>query len=178
MVKTRLSWFSESNNLLSSTQSGFRKNRGTIDNLARLENTIQIRKNNGFYTLAVMLDLEKAFDLLWVKGLLFKLHEMEIRGKMLSSIRAFLSNRKFRVQVGSHRSTLQEMLNGSSQGSILSPLLFIILKKISESILRYCLSGWYADDFVLWMKRKNFTFFRRKVEEDELYKHSSYGDFM
>lgn len=126
MVKTRLSWFSESNNLLSSTQSGFRKNRGTIDNLARLENTIQIRKNNGFYTLAVMLDLEKAFDLLWVKGLLFKLHEMEIRGKMLSSIRAFLSNRKFRVQVGSHRSTLQEMLNGSSQGSILSPLLFII----------------------------------------------------
>ncbi len=132
----------------------------------RFENTIQIGKRNGYYTLAVMLDLEKAFDLLWVKGLLFKLYEMGVRGKMLSWIRDFLSHRKFQVQIASQRSTLRDMPNGSPQGSILSPLLFIILTNDLEATLSSSLTGWYADDFVLWKKHRNLSHLKKKVEED------------
>jgi hypothetical protein len=64
MINSRLTWFLESQNLLSLLQSGFRKKRGTIDNIERLENSIKKSLNNGKFTIAVMLDLEKAYNLM------------------------------------------------------------------------------------------------------------------
>ncbi len=166
MVKARLAWFLESNHLLSPSQSGFRKKRSTIDNLARLDNCIRISKKNGFYTLSIMIDLEKAFDLLWKKGLIYKLHELGTRGTMLNWILSFLTDRKFRVKVSSQRSSIRKTLNGCPQGSILSPLLFIILTNLIEKMMFSCQAGWYADDLVIWMRHKNLKYLKKKVSED------------
>ncbi len=166
MVKTRLYWIMESNGHLSPTQSGFRKKRSTIDNLARLDNCIQIGKKNGFYTLAITMDQEKAFDLLWMKGLIYKLHKKGIRGAMLNWIRSFLTDRRFRVQVGSKKSSPKVTTNGSPQGSILSPLLYIILTNLIEKKMLSCQAGWYADDLVIWMRHRNLNYLKKKVSED------------
>ena len=40
MINKRLTWYLESNNLISKFQSGFRAERGTNDNLVRLETFI------------------------------------------------------------------------------------------------------------------------------------------
>ena len=93
MIISRLTWILESKNLLSPLQSGFRKKKGTIDNITRLENSIQKSLNNGKFTVAVMLDLEKAYDLIWRKGLIDKMRKMGIRGRMIVWARAFLSER-------------------------------------------------------------------------------------
>ena len=45
----------------------------------------------------VFLDISKAFDKVWHKGLLYKLTQNGISGKLLSIISNFLSNRKQRV---------------------------------------------------------------------------------
>jgi hypothetical protein len=58
------------------------------------------------------------------------------------------------------------MPNGSPQGSILSPLLFIILTNHLDATLSSSLAGWYADDFVLWKKHRNFFYLKKKVQED------------
>ena len=41
MINKRLVWFLETNNILTNTQCGFRKNRSTTDQLVRLETIIR-----------------------------------------------------------------------------------------------------------------------------------------
>ena len=45
----------------------------------------------------VVLDISKAFDKVWYKGLTYKLKQNGIPGKLLNLIIDFLSNRKQRV---------------------------------------------------------------------------------
>ena len=50
--------------------------------------------DNGFEVRGVFLDISKAFDKVWHKGLLYKLKQNGISGKILSIIADFLSSRK------------------------------------------------------------------------------------
>jgi len=65
MVSTRLRWWMEDKQLFNKFQFGFRKNRSTIDQILRLADDAHKAVHNKQYTLAVMIDLEKAFDLVW-----------------------------------------------------------------------------------------------------------------
>ena len=62
MINKRLVWFLESNNILSNTQCGFRKNRSTIDHLVRLETFIRDAFVNKEHAVSIFFDLEKAND--------------------------------------------------------------------------------------------------------------------
>ena len=62
MINSSLSWYLETNGLITNMQTGFRKRRGTMDHLIRLETFIReafIRKQ---HLTAVFFDLEKAYD--------------------------------------------------------------------------------------------------------------------
>lgn len=65
MVNQRLSWELENRDLIDSFQSGFRKNRSTVTNLAILESEISSSISKKMFTAAVFFDLEKAYDKLW-----------------------------------------------------------------------------------------------------------------
>ena len=79
---------------LSDTQSGFRKGRSTLDQLVRLVNVIRTARLRKRKVLAVFLDLEKAFDLMWRSGVILKLTEYGIKGRTLKWIKDFLTDRK------------------------------------------------------------------------------------
>ena len=51
-------------------------------------------------TLGVFLDLEKAFDMVWREGIIAKLSQLGIKGKMLRWINDFLQDRSMKVRVG------------------------------------------------------------------------------
>ena len=74
--------------------------------------------------LCIFLDLEKAFDLMWTKGVLLQLTKFKIEGKILAWVQDFLKDRKIQVRVGSDLSDIKFVDNGSPQGSVLSPILF------------------------------------------------------
>lgn len=59
--------------LLVANQGGFHPNRGTIDNIVRLEISAQSALENKGYVMAVTLNLETANGLIWIKGLIHKL---------------------------------------------------------------------------------------------------------
>ena len=64
--------------------------------------------------------LEKAYDTVWKYGVIRDLHKVGLRGRMPMFIQNFLSNRVFRVHLGSIFSNIHEQEMGVPQGSILS----------------------------------------------------------
>ena len=132
MINNRLTWYLETNGLITNIQTGFRKWRGAIDHLIRLEAFIReafIRKQ---HLTAVFFDLEKAYDTTWKYGIMQDLHDLGLRGRLPMFIKNFLFERTFRVRVGSTFSDSQHQEEGVPQGSILSVTLFSI--KISNIV--------------------------------------------
>jgi len=70
MIVSRLKCFLEYYKLLDMSQSGF-KNRRTTDDILRLHDIVQKSLTNRHHVLAIFIDLEKAYDMVSHKVLLF-----------------------------------------------------------------------------------------------------------
>ncbi len=68
--------FLKANGLLKTNQSGFTPVDSTINQLINICNKIHCQLDNDDEILAVFLDLSKAFDKVWHKGLLYKLKKI------------------------------------------------------------------------------------------------------
>ena len=146
LVNARLTWHLETKNLLPNFQSGFRKGRSTMDNLVDLEQRIKINMNKKKKTYAVFLDMSRAYDKVWIPGLLKKLARLGIDGELLGWLKKFLLGRSFRVRIGDLLSGARQLLTGVPQGAILSPLLFNIMLYDFPSAPNQVKTLLYADD--------------------------------
>ena len=114
---------------------------------------MDILKNmeTGVKSLAVFIDLLRAYDILRIKGLLTKLHRLGLKGNMLNFLKNFLINRTFQVKIGKEKSNTFSSYNGLPQGSILSPLLFnLMIHDIPKCASNKVQNLLYADDCVIW----------------------------
>jgi potassium voltage-gated channel Eag-related subfamily H protein 8 len=100
-VNDRLVWFSVKNKLLTEFQSGFRKQRNTTDQLISFESFVREGFVHREHVVSVFFDLEKAYDTTWTYGILRDLHKCGLRGRLPELVAGFLTNRFFRVRVGS-----------------------------------------------------------------------------
>lgn len=82
MVNERLIDFLETNSKIKYYQSGFRKGRSKIDPAVRLEHEIRRAQVNRESVAAVIVDVEKAYDVMWKEGLLIRLHQIGIKWRM------------------------------------------------------------------------------------------------
>ena len=74
---------------------------------------------------SIFFDLEKAYDTTWKSGIMKDLHVMDLRGLLPLFIQNLLSERKFRVRVGTSLSDLYAQDMGVPQESVLSATLYI-----------------------------------------------------
>ena len=81
------------------------------------------RKRN---RLAVFYDLSKAFDKVWREGLLLKVLQAGVSGRMYKWIRCFLHDRSARVKVDGHLSDSVKMRECVPQGGVVSTTLFLV----------------------------------------------------
>ena len=129
----RLLSFLNKHKVLYEFQFGFREKHGTNIALTFLVDKILKSWENGEIVLGLFLDFSKAFDTVNHEILISKLYKYGIRGVTLNWFKSYLSNRKQYVSYNNIKSNELNITCGIPQGSILGPLLFLILKYYSDS---------------------------------------------
>jgi exonuclease III len=125
-VKKRLMDYLNTNNLISPNQYGFREGMGTCDAILTLTQTVASNMDVGLRTMAVFLDLAKAFDTVSHALLLKKLTEIGILGQPLDWFKSYLADRSQKVRLGDRYSDSEYVRCGVPQGSVLGPVLFLV----------------------------------------------------
>lgn len=105
-------------------QFGFKENHSSTHQLARIVTDIINAFNKRQNTTMVLLDIEKAFDRVWVQGLLYKMITLKLPSFVIKLINSYLLDRKFIVKLNHTLSDPITISAGVPQGSILGPKLF------------------------------------------------------
>eukprot|EP01083_Nonionella_stella_P248814 861008_1 len=106
-------------------QGGNRAKRGVPEQIGTLKIVAQTAIDFGVPLFCAALDIRKAFDTVWRKGLLYKLlTKCNIPIHICKSIRALYENSHSSIKSFPFISNLFETKNGVLQGSVLSPILF------------------------------------------------------
>ncbi|XP_045479820.1 uncharacterized protein LOC123684570 [Harmonia axyridis] len=117
--------FSLGHGIIPDCQHGFLPGRSVITNLLQCANSWSMSLDKGDPVDVIYLDFSQAFDRVPHRRLLSKLDHIGIRGRLLSWIEAFLSNRVFQVRVGDSVSSPRAIMSGVPQGSVLVFLLYV-----------------------------------------------------
>ena len=166
MVTNRLVYVLETNNYFVNYQNGFRIGRNTLDSIAVLDQDIRKAIINKESVIGVFLDIEKAYDSMWKDGVLIKLHDAGIRGRMFYWIKDFLNNRSIQVRVGGELSMAASIENGTPQGSVISPVLFnVMINYIFQQVPSSFGKSLFADDGAIWKKGRNINYLFRQMQE-------------
>ena len=80
----------------SKKESGFRPGDSTTNQLIDLVNDIHraFDSTKSFEVRAIFLDISKAFDKVWHDGLIFKMRQNGVSGRLLKLFQNYLNNRK------------------------------------------------------------------------------------
>ena len=164
--------FLNSKNILYKHQYGFRSKHSTIHPVIHLLNecAMAANKNDPEFTLTILCDLSKAFDVIDHKILLHKLHQYGIRGIVNKWFENYLKDRTQFVNFDDNDSTKRHILCGVPQGSILGPLLYLVYV---NDIAKACDSSIFsfADDTTMVLSHSNLQtlFENANAHMNELY---------
>ena len=92
------------------------------------------------------LDFAKAFDKVDHKIVLNKIKNLGIDGKVFQWVKSFLTNRYQSVVVNGATSDPQQVISGVPQGSVLGPLIFLILIGDIDAEVLHSIVKSFADD--------------------------------
>ena len=106
---------------------GFREKLSTDTAIYAFLDTVFTALDSKNYVGGLFYDLHKAFDCINHDILLTKMKFYGITGTAHNLIRSYLANRYQRTKINKSSSTWEHVNHGVPQGSVLGPLLFLII---------------------------------------------------
>lgn len=160
VIEKRLSDWSERTGAIVDEQGGFRRGRGTPDQIYLLREIISSRTERGLPTLVTYIDVRKAYDTVWREGSYVRLHESGIRGKVWRQLQAMGDGLRSRIRLPFGETEWFEVRRGVAQGAAESPWLYSnfingLAVELKERGLGVVIGGrrvpllMYADDIVM-----------------------------
>ena len=154
-VHSQLYTFLNEHHLLNPYQCGFRKYHSTESAAISFTDSVRRGMDQGLLTGAVFIDLRKAFDTVDHETIAAKLKSFGIFDIELKWFQEYLRNRKQVVAMDNELSDLCGISTGVPQGSILGPLLFVLLMNDLPDHINKCSVLMYADDTVLFYSSRD-----------------------
>ncbi len=145
IIEKRIRSYMDDNEYWAPSQFGFRPGHETSHTITKALHLIQKAKQYKQSTIAVFLDLKKAFDTVDHDRLVRKTKLYGIDERLINS---YLSNRHQYTEINSSSSNRKLITCGVPQGSILGPLLFLLyINDLQDHISGKAL--FFADDTTL-----------------------------
>ncbi|VDI80721.1 Hypothetical predicted protein [Mytilus galloprovincialis] len=121
-------------------QFGFVKEHGAIPAIYTLKEAIHYHLERNSIVYGIFLDNEKAFDRVWQDGLLYKLNQIGIQGKLWNLIYMSYKTATAHVQHSGLTSQVFRIEQGVGQGRVLSAWLFSVFINdlICELLSTHC----------------------------------------
>ena len=131
------------------TQTAYQAGISCSDPSAVVQEAVKKYIEDGATAYQCFYDLEKAFDSIEYSVLLDHLYKSGVNGKTWRLIRSFYNNPCGQVRIGSQLSRAITLQRGVRQGSVLSPMLFLLvmdslLKDLANEMAGISIEGIYA----------------------------------
>ena len=158
------------NNIYINKQFGFRNGHSTSHQLLRVSNILKSNKNRKYNSAVALLDIEKAFDSVWHKGLIYKLKQFNFPIVIIKLVQSYLTNRYFKVHMNGTFSSSKPIPAGVPQGSILGPTLYNLFTSDIPKFPPHSDLALFADDTAIICNAKPIkTVIKRLKNCIELY---------
>ena len=146
VVRKNIVQYMDKYDLFNESNHGFREARSCLSQLLEHYDDILNLLEQGVNVDVVYLDFAKAFDKVDHNIVLQKINNLGIGGNLYSWIESFLTNRYQTVVVEGSSSMPVKMKSGVPQGSVLGPLIFLILMADIDVNIYHSLLKSFADD--------------------------------
>ena len=164
MIAGRLSYLAETKGWLIDSQAAFRRSRSCKDQVIR----ITLSVSDGFQkkpeqTVMVLVEFSRAYDRVWRQELYGKMMEKDVLRRFLRWIAGFLRNRQERKHYASSTGNYMKIRQGMSQGSFVSPLLFLFfIAPLNDVIPADVWRALFADDASIWVSHNSCRWLTEK----------------
>lgn len=165
LINNRLAWWLENQNMLPSTQFGFRKSKSCIDNLTGFNLDTRLAIEEGKHVVSLLLDIKGAYDNVLVDILMDRLIEIGIPSKLRNFIYNLMADRLIYCRFG-NIDTVLKCNKGLPQGGVLSSILYALyVGKLENQISKGKVTQ-FADDISIHKDSVSAEEAIRAIEED------------
>lgn len=165
MINERIQWWIENHNCLPQNLAGFRVGRCTMDCVMDLITFVEHEKTAGKITVAVFLDIKRAYDTASHAHVIEGLLQLGVKGRALRFVSDFLTQRRIVVKTIDGATTEHDLQQGVPQGSVLSPTLFnAVMAQLPRRLSPDIHCSVYADDICVWTSGPSFDDIQRTLQ--------------